>query len=43
MTFYSQYPPECRQWTYMGSVLTGTVQVEGTSITDVKNKFREEE
>jgi len=30
-------------WQYVGNVLTGTVQVEGTSITDVKKKFREEE
>lgn len=28
---------------FMGNVLTGTVQIEGTSITDVKDKFREEE
>ena len=31
------------QWSYMGNVLTGTVNVEGTSIPDVKKKFREEE
>lgn len=35
--------PTTPTWNYMGSVLGGPIQVEGTSITDVKKKFREEE
>ncbi len=30
-------------WRYLGNIFGGTVQVEGTSITDVKTKFREED
>ena len=45
---WRMFVPDCNNWSlttfeFVGNALSGTVAAEGTTITEVKNKFREEE